>query len=357
MAAALATAAAPRAVAAATDGVLASTVPLDRLRPAATLGHEYKIARTATSPAYWWLLKSAGTNSDTLSWRGGITFTGNVYRNGHEPITAAFQAILKPACAARPTCAVDAGMNAGFYALLFAAMGCYVAAYEVQDEYVQLATLSTRLNGFSDRIDIRNLAVGASTGGRAHIVNPEGGGGTKVASSKAEDATGLPIFSLDDLLEARWLRTAATCAGQAIAALKLDVEGFELNAFAGLRRALSQRRICNVIFEYGPKSRWALHRQTRVDGISTLNELWEYGYEIRLIHSFPPGSKLKVLLAHPNATRWAQVRASGYIYSRVPREELPMLTSVSSDVNLWAALPNEPSCQAYTPAAIHATTT
>lgn len=307
-----------------------------------TLPPNTTVMRTSTTPPFDFVLKTSGSNSDFLTFRArslpsGI-FYGGVYHNGHEPITAAFQHILRQALAnSGPTCAVDAGMNTGFYALLFAAMGCHVTAFEVQTELVQLARLSAKLNGFGSRLDVRRVAVGAASGGVAYMADADGGGHSVQSGKTSGQSTEIRTYSLDDLLEERM---GSTCANQPVAALKMDVEGFELLALAGLRRSLSNKRVRNLIFEFGPASRWAPHGQGKADGLSALETLFDSGYELRFIHQMnaPYGNRVRKVLSHPNASSWQRVAAAEFTYSKVPREHLRTLIGVSGDVNIWASL-------------------
>ena len=187
------------------------------------------VLRTNTTPSFWIALKTEGSNSDFLTYDGGAQFLGGVYHNNHEQITAAFQHILNATCGARPTCAVDAGMNSGYYALLFAAMGCHVSAFEVQAELVALARNSSTLNGFAQRLNIHNMAVGLQSGGSVRIAVANGGntwlerskepGHASVRRTGGAVGRSVPVSALDDIVQ----QLSPACGGR-VKALKLDVE-------------------------------------------------------------------------------------------------------------------------------------
>ena len=308
--------------------------------------------RSSTTPPFLLLLKQGGgVNSDFFTYH----FGGGVYRNAHEPITAIFQSVAHDACAAGgpPACVMDAGMNAGFYSLLFAAMGCHVTAFEVQPELVRLVTLSARLNGFETHLSIHRLAVGSGTGTAriasskrtfgggvsVRTVQREGksdGGGATLGdeSNRDDDESVLRTASLDDLIDAQ----PAVC-GRRLAALKLDVESYELFALHGLRRALRSQRVDHIIFEFGGATRWARHNQSAENGVAALEALADAGYEIRLIHQRQLGTE-KILSLRGQVQNWrtgqGSYRGAVFTYSTVPRSGLRVLVLPTADVNIWA---------------------
>jgi FkbM family methyltransferase len=297
---------------AATSRLLDSFTPNERAR--------VEVVRSTTTPPFLIALTPQGHNADFLN----VHFRDGTYHNGHEPVTAAFAQQLNGTCGRQPLCAIDAGMNAGFYALLAAAFGCRTRAFEVQPDLVRLGRASAALNGFDEsRLSISHAALGRERGS----ARPMGGGGGSARMRVSDGAPGaVPIVALDDVVE-------GACGGQC-ELLKLDVEGFELFALAGLARSVRERRVKHILFEFGGASRWEAHSQSAADGVRALQTLHDSGYELRL---------MKMLTAAPPArARWAVGRVGErHSYWVVPRHELSELVLPRHDVNIWAALVNQ----------------
>ena len=133
---------------------------------------------------------------------------------------------------------VDIGANLGVYALRIPLTSpVKTIAFEPQSELSELLLFNSRALGLLDRMAVHNVAVGESAG-RAHLTHCENDRGkTQVrADLNADSASALitAIETLDALLSG--------IDGTAIAAIKLDAEGFEPQILRGGHTLLSQHQ-------------------------------------------------------------------------------------------------------------------
>ena len=120
---------------------------------------------------------------------------------------------------------IDAGANVGTYSILCASLGAKVIAIEPAPDTIALLRENSQLNG--DILDIREQAVGSHEGsitftvglGDVNHVAPNGG-------------MVVPMTTLDAIIGTRM-----------VAGLKIDIEGYELEALQGAARALRDHRI------------------------------------------------------------------------------------------------------------------
>ncbi|WP_432457714.1 FkbM family methyltransferase [Cellulomonas iranensis] len=124
---------------------------------------------------------------------------------------------------------VDVGANIGNHALYLAAVtGCDVVAYEPNDRLTTPLRRSVEVNGLSDRVRVRPVAVGERSG-RASFARemPTNLGGQSV---EADCAGPLEVVRLDDE------------DLPPVAMVKIDVEGMELEVLAGAARLIEEHR-------------------------------------------------------------------------------------------------------------------
>jgi FkbM family methyltransferase len=141
----------------------------------------------------------------------------------------------------RPGWFIDVGANLGWYSVSLASSSGVtgVVAIEPEPHNHELLQDNVRMNGLDRRIRIANCAVGRETGtATMHLYRGSNRGRHSMATDHEGRGSGrieVPVRRLDDVLAEAGLAEAP------IAAIKMDVEGFESEAIAGgggtLRRA------------------------------------------------------------------------------------------------------------------------
>ncbi len=126
----------------------------------------------------------------------------------------------------------------GEFGLYAAACGCQVFIFEVQPDMSDLIRTSIAINNFSTtRVHLIQNAVSDLPSNSQLTFSVEGGGTSKKINGTLSTST----IRLDDI---KW-PTKST-----ILLLKIDVEGFELNALRSAERLFREKRIHHLIFEY-----------------------------------------------------------------------------------------------------------
>ena len=121
---------------------------------------------------------------------------------------------------------LDLGANVGGFSLAAAAAGCAGLAVEASPTHAALLASSAWRNGFHD-LHVVNAAAGAGPGFIEFVVN---GPWSHVAWGTEPGSVRVPALAVDDLAAAFGWDTASF--------VKMDVEGSELDAIAGMRRLL-----------------------------------------------------------------------------------------------------------------------
>jgi FkbM family methyltransferase len=143
--------------------------------------------------------------------------------------------------------AVDAGANVGFVSNLLAnAVGPQGRVVSFEPHPLIFQTLARNVSRWKDlerldMLEIHQAAVSSSAGTLALGVEPDTFARNKGTASLEHadpiEATDVQTVRLDDLFS------------EAIAVLKLDVEGHELSALRGAEQLLSAKRIRDILFE------------------------------------------------------------------------------------------------------------
>jgi FkbM family methyltransferase len=196
----------------------------------------------------------------------------------YEPTTTALiKKLLRPG-----DVFVDVGANIGFFVLL--AARCVertgkVYAFE-PNEHVRLMMLeSLRVNGI-DYVDVDPRACADNPGRFVLIPGDRTNlGGTKVQTNSLRDGEGtVEGVRLDDFFKEKQLKSARL--------LKMDIEGGEDAALAGMKRILRERALDYLLVEFHPF--YDKERGTeRVDNL--LRMITSNGYSARQLHESPPG--------------------------------------------------------------------
>jgi FkbM family methyltransferase len=156
----------------------------------------------------------------------------------------------------------DVGANIGAFTVLAAGVaGAKVVAFEPSPETFEMLQTNVRLNNLASRVRTVKDIVGRQTG----TAQFSSGLGTEnhVAQSGERNSIAVPVVTLDQELA----QTPATL-------LKVDVEGFEAEVFAGARKTLRDTALQAVIVERdGCGNRYgydesALHAEIRSCGFS-----------------------------------------------------------------------------------------
>jgi len=187
-----------------------------------------------------------------------------------------------------PALVMDIGSNHGMYALFAATLGADVIALEPQQKYFDVIRAAARVNGLEVERHIQVYHYGALDAREMvtmadHEIN-EGGIGHLVVGGKTDinnNPSAVETHFIDDFLPHDPRR--------AVDLLKVDVEGFEIQALRSANKLLeeSKGRVRNVLVEFGPPSRWERSGTSAADGVQLLRTMRDhYGFEPRVTDSF-----------------------------------------------------------------------
>jgi len=166
---------------------------------------------------------------------------------------------------------IDMGINDGYIAALAAVHGYAVVGVDGQPECVRRFLFAKAINGW-DKVQVYNNIM-SNDPVSMKIQNGVCGGGSRYLEGDGTSPRLLPakgisvempgkteVFSkkLDDL--------APT---ESIVFFHLDVEGAELSVLKSASRALSERRIKNLVWEFAPH-RWSNERARALSEVKTM---------------------------------------------------------------------------------------
>ena len=166
---------------------------------------------------------------------------------------------------------VDVGANVGVYVLQFARWSGpagRVVAFEPNPEARRVLARHVGLNGFAERVEVIEAAVGDARGeATLYAAGVEGmsrlGAPNALLKARARPLR-VPVVTLDDFCRARDLRPDW---------LFIDIEGFELSALAGARRLVRERGAAlHLVVEMHPNV-WDTAGATRDTAAALLDEL------------------------------------------------------------------------------------
>ena len=196
--------------------------------------------------AYWryvrWQIESRLRDEVVFNWidgsklvaRNGMTgATGNIYCGLHEFADMAFLLhLLRPG-----DVFVDAGANIGSYMTLASAVcGARTIAIEPDPEAVGAIKKNIAINKIGDLVTVAECAVGATKGTAQFTIGHDTT--NRVASMGDGPTREVQVLALDDII------------GMAQPTLmKLDVEGYEPQVFAGAQRTLEKPSLSAIITE------------------------------------------------------------------------------------------------------------
>lgn len=176
---------------------------------------------------------------------------------------------------------VDAGANVGYFTLLGAKLvgsDGRVVAIEAHPATVEILRRNVVINGFRDRVAVWHRAAWSETADlkfhqRQHYaansslasVGPDG----LAALGDSEVAVEVPAVALDDLLDGL----------PRVDVIKVDVEGAEVKALAGLARTLTANPHVTVLFEWSPEQLSQMGDRPR----DLVDALTGHGFTLRLL--------------------------------------------------------------------------
>lgn len=166
---------------------------------------------------------------------------------------------------------VDAGAHIGYTALLFAEHvrpPFQVIAFEPESANVALLRANVRRSPLRDRIRVEAAAVGAKSGRALLSLNRAQPADHRIVDEapRGVACADVPIVAIDDVV-----------GDEAVALVKLDVQGWELNASQGMVRTLERNRSIAIALEYAPHVMAADQRE------ALLAFYLERGFDISLI--------------------------------------------------------------------------
>lgn len=143
---------------------------------------------------------------------------------------------------------VDVGANFGWYATLLAhlAPGGRVTAYEPVPEVFARLQDNIQLNGFVNRVELKNSCVGEKDGTVTFACRAQESGLAHIVGADSEEETiQVPMTTLDNDL--------SDAAGR-IALIKIDAEGAEAKVLAGASSLLEAVNPPNLVVEVNSKA-------------------------------------------------------------------------------------------------------
>ena len=141
----------------------------------------------------------------------------------------------------------DIGANHGFYTLLSAdATGPtgHVHAFEANPRLAALTTMSVHINGFGNRAEVHEVAVGSGKGEVELSFSHEWSGGGSLFAAGREHSVRCQLVSLDEMFSNPEFR---------IDVVKMDVEGAEGLALRGMRQLLERSADVRMMIEFAPE--------------------------------------------------------------------------------------------------------
>jgi FkbM family methyltransferase len=170
---------------------------------------------------------------------------------------------------------VDVGANVGSYTVIAAgACEARVVAFEPVPVIAAHLATNVRLNDLASRVDVRRQAVGARSGTVTVSIDRDTTNRV-VASPGARDehsSTEVTVVRLDDLMLA-----PPEASGRIL--VKIDVEGYEVEALRGAQELLADPRLLAVIIEINGSGAAFGHSDERILELLVAGGLSEVAYD------------------------------------------------------------------------------
>lgn len=212
-------------------------------------------------------------------------------------------------------CAVDVGANIGYLTGLCAArVGAAGAVDAFEPHPGVLARLRRNVGRLSrppwGSVRLHDCALGRHEG-HARLFEPEGFGANEGTSTLVA-RQGAAATGEGAGLEVRVARLDGILADGEIRLMKVDVEGFEAEVFAGAQRLLEEQRIANIIYEAHDCERSPLHAMLAQHGYS----IFGIGYSLWGLNLTPGSAAPRI------DRRW---ESPSYLATRDPDATLAVL--------------------------------
>lgn len=228
-----------------------------------------------------------------------------LYTGVYEPhVTKVLLDLIRP-----DSSVLDIGANLGYFTVLAArhAPRGRVQSFEPDPGNFRMLTVNIALNGLQERVKAHNLAVGDadSTLLLANLDAGNAGGRLTVP----ENATLERLFGKDfPHREVKAVRLDGFLGDTAVDLIKIDIEGFEPKAFAGMQRLLARHRP-RILAEFAPAN---LKNIGGMEGRDLLASLLKYGYSLNAMEFetgrlLPYGSDIEGFLAWFGRHTWDHV--------------------------------------------------
>lgn len=203
----------------------------------------------------------------------GVSFHLLVMRWYESSETAFFQRLLSPGDSV-----IDVGANIGYFSTLFAELvgpTGKVLAFEPDPRSSSILETNLHARGLQSRVEIVRAAVGAESGntklytyecgnrGDHRVYDVPSEDDAEICKGRSRVPIDVPMLRVDDLTES-WPR---------LDAVKMDIQGFEGYALAGMRRLRARFPDAVILTEYWPSAL----RQAGSDPREVLAELRRTG--------------------------------------------------------------------------------
>lgn len=174
-------------------------------------------------------------NKTQLFGKKGMTSASNAWYCGlyeYEEMSFLFD------CLDRNELFVDIGANIGAYTILAASKGSKVISIEPIPSSFEILKKNILLNGFSDTVDIFNIAISDKDENLNFSNNLDALNHVLVNGEKYSDIINIPAVKLDQILKGRVPKF-----------IKIDVEGFESKVINGAENIFSHSDLKCIIIE------------------------------------------------------------------------------------------------------------
>lgn len=194
-----------------------------------------------------------------MAWRGLTGITGNIYCGLHEFEDMAFVLHLLR----QDDWFIDVGANVGSYTILGGATGANVTAIEPLPKTFKILQKNIMINVFPQKVEALNIGIAAQEGilfftnylDTVNHVVPEGTSGSQP----------VPVSTIDQL-----------CKQECPLLIKIDVEGYELEALKGAADTLKKASLKALIVEINETSSRYKTDEPKISNVEEM--LKNYGF-------------------------------------------------------------------------------
>lgn len=177
---------------------------------------------------------------------------------------------------------VDIGMNDGFYTQMFAAYGCHVYAFELQESCIMISRNATRHNAFEDLVNIFRSPVTNKHNDVFKIPHGDDNdlqrcdGGFSITGSNPNMKAHKPFNVRGHHLLHTVKLDSFFPENTIIDILKIDVEGHDPEVLGGAEKIFEEKRVRRAVIEVS-KDNWANMFE---DSMQIYKKIMGYGYQV-----------------------------------------------------------------------------